>query len=92
MTPAEHLGLPDVGDVRTGVMASRIAAHAADVAKGIKGARAWDDKMAKARKALDWEAQLSLAIDSETATRFRHEKNERQEECCTMCGQFCAYK
>ncbi|MBS3937404.1 MAG: phosphomethylpyrimidine synthase ThiC [Peptococcaceae bacterium] len=92
VTPAEHLGLPDIDDVRTGVMSSRIAAHAADVAKGIKGARAWDDKMAKARKALDWEAQLSLAIDSETATRFRHEKNERQEECCTMCGQFCAYK
>jgi len=92
VTPAEHLGLPNAEDVRIGVIASRIAAHAADIAKGIKNARAWDDQMSQARKALNWEAQLSLAIDRETATRLRHEKNPRQEECCTMCGQFCAYK
>jgi len=92
VTPAEHLGLPDLADVHAGVMAARIAAHAADIAKGVPRAKEWDEKMAKARKALDWEAQLSLAIDPTLARRLRQEKNPQGEECCTMCGQFCAYK
>ncbi|OEH86205.1 phosphomethylpyrimidine synthase [Desulfuribacillus stibiiarsenatis] len=92
VTPAEHLGLPTLEDVKEGVIASRIAAHAADIVKGVKGAREWDLKMAQARKALDWEAQINLAIDPEKASRLRKEKNKDEEECCTMCGQFCAYK
>lgn len=92
VTPAEHLGLPTVEDVREGVMASRIAAHAADIVKGVKGARLRDLEMAKARKALDWEQQIKLALDPGKAAAVRREKNEESEECCTMCGQFCAYK
>jgi len=92
VTPAEHLGLPNLEDVHAGVMAARIAAHAADIAKGVPRAKEWDEKMAKARKALDWEAQLNLAIDPELARKLRQEKNPQGEECCTMCGQFCAYK
>jgi len=92
VTPAEHLGLPNLEDVHAGVMAARIAAHAADIAKGVPRAKEWDEKMAKARKALDWEAQLNLAIDPELASKLRQEKNPQGEECCTMCGQFCAYK
>jgi phosphomethylpyrimidine synthase len=89
VTPAEHLALPDVSDVRQGVMASRIAAHAADVAKGIKGAADWDLRMARARKSLDWEAQADLAIDPELARR-RHGAHQSAGSACTMCGEFCA--
>ena len=71
VTPAEHLRLPDVDDVKEGIVAARIAAHAADLAKGIPGARAWDDAMAEARHKLDWEAQFKLAIDSEKPRRYR---------------------
>ncbi len=92
VTPAEHLGLPTLEDVKEGVIASRIAAHAADIVKGVKGAREWDREMAKARKALDWQKQIDLAIDPERASRIRKEKNEDSQECCTMCGKFCAYK
>jgi len=92
VTPAEHLGLPSLDDVHAGVMAARIAAHAADIAKGVSRAKEWDDKMATARKALDWEAQIMLAIDPALARRLRQEKNPQGENCCTMCGQFCAYK
>lgn len=92
VTPAEHLGLPGVEDVREGVIASRIAGHSADIVKGIKGARAWDLEMAKARKALDWEKQIELAIDPVKALQIRKNKNEDSQECCTMCGKFCAYK
>lgn len=92
VTPAEHLGLPNIDDVREGVIASRIAAHAADIAKGVNGARQWDKEMAKARKALDWEKQIELAIDPVKASKLRKEKNEDSQECCTMCGKFCAYK
>lgn len=92
VTPAEHLGLPTLDDVKEGVIASRIAAHAADIVKGVKGAREWDLEMAKARKALDWQKQIDLAIDPDRASRIRKEKNEDSQECCTMCGKFCAYK
>ena len=73
MTPAEHLCLPNANDVREGIVAFKIAAHAADIAKGLPGARDWDDKMAHARKALDWEAMFDLAIDPEKARRYRAE-------------------
>ena len=92
VTPAEHLGLPSREDVHQGVIAARIAAHAADVAKGVSGAWAWDEKMSRARKALDWDAQVSLAIDPERAQSLRRARNATTETCCSMCGQFCAYK
>lgn len=92
VTAAEHLGLPTGEEVREGVIASRIAAHAADLVKGVKGAREWDLEMAKARKALNWEKQIALAMDPVKASRLRKEKNEGDQECCTMCGRFCAYK
>lgn len=92
VTPAEHLGLPTAQDVKEGVIAARIAAHAADIAKGLKGAWDWDKKMAKARKALDWQKQIALSIDPEKAAQLRKEKNEDSQECCTMCGKYCAYK
>jgi phosphomethylpyrimidine synthase len=92
VTPAEHLGLPTMEDVKEGVIASRIAAHAADIVKGVKGAKEWDLEMAKARKNLDWERQIQLAIDPVKADRMRKEKNTDTQDCCTMCGKFCAYK
>ena len=92
VTPAEHLGLPDLKDVREGVIAARIAAHAADLAKGNAQAWEWDLKMARARKALDWEAQLDLAIDPDKAREFRRSKNKEDEEACSMCGDYCAVK
>ncbi|MCL5046072.1 MAG: phosphomethylpyrimidine synthase ThiC, partial [Actinobacteria bacterium] len=92
VTPAEHLGLPSAQDVREGVIAARIAAHAADLAKGVKGAWAWDLEMARARKALDWEAQFRLAIDPEKPRRFRMERNPDGSEACSMCGKHCAMK
>jgi phosphomethylpyrimidine synthase len=92
VTPAEHLGLPTMEDVKEGVIASRIAAHAADLVKGVKGAWEWDRQMAKARKNLDWEKQIALAIDPQKAGKMRKEKNEDSQKYCTMCGKFCAYQ
>lgn len=92
VTPAEHLALPTLEDVHEGVIASRIAAHAADIVKGIPGAREWDLKMAKARKALDWDAQLQLAIDPEKAKAKRGARNAKGTEACSMCGDYCAMK
>lgn len=92
VTPAEHLGLPDLNDVREGVIAARIAAHAADLAKGNKQAWAWDNAMAKARKELDWPEQLRLALDPVKATEYRNKKNKSDEEACSMCGDYCAVK
>ncbi len=92
VTPAEHLRLPDEADVREGLVAFKIAAHAADVAKGLPGARDWDDKMAAARKALDWEAMFDLAIDPEKARRYRAQAAPEKEDTCSMCGNFCAVK
>ncbi|WP_088553881.1 phosphomethylpyrimidine synthase ThiC [Calderihabitans maritimus] len=92
VTPAEHLGLPSIDDVREGVIAARIAAHAADVVKGIPGAREWDEKMARARKELNWEEQIRLAIDPEKARRYREQRNIGNAEACSMCGDFCAMK
>jgi len=92
VTPAEHLGLPDLADVREGVIATKIAAHAADIAKGLPQAWAWDLKMAQARKKLDWPAQLSLALDPVKAKAYRRSKNKEGEEACSMCGEYCAVK
>jgi len=92
VTPSEHLRLPDVQDVRDGVIASRIAAHAADIAKGVKGAMAKDIAMAKCRKKLDWEGQFALALDPDKARQFRADSPVSDHGACTMCGEFCAYK
>jgi len=81
-----------VNDVREGVIASRIAAHAADIAKGVKGAMERDTMMARCRKKLDWEGQFSLALDPERARRLRAESGVADHGACTMCGEFCAYK
>lgn len=92
VTPAEHLALPNVEDVKQGIIASKIAAHAADIAKGVRGAREIDDRMAEARANLDWEAQWECAIDPETAKRVREERAPEVEDSCSMCGKFCAIR
>ena len=92
VTPAEHLGLPNVDDVREGVIYCRIAAHAADIAKGLDGASDWDDLISAARKKLDWEAQLSLAIDPEKATEMRTSRMSSDLKECSMCGEYCSIK
>ena len=92
VTPAEHLRLPDVNDVKEGIIASKIAAHAADIAKGIKGARDWDDAMSTARKKLDWEEMFKLSIDPEKARNYRDTAKPEKEDTCSMCGNFCAVK
>lgn len=92
VTPAEHLRLPNLADVKEGIIASRIAAHAADIAKGIKGARDWDDQMSAARKKLDWETMFDLSMDPEKARRYRAEAKPEKEDTCSMCGNFCAVK
>lgn len=89
VTPAEHLGLPEVEDVRQGVIASRIAAHAADIAKGVKRADQWDLKMSLARKNLDWAAQAQLSLDPDKAREVRGKRGSRGD-ACSMCGDFCA--
>jgi len=91
VTPAEHLKLPEVEDVIDGVVASRIAAHAADLALGIPGAADWDLQMSQARRALDWPTQLKLSINPDKAQHYR-ELSQAKEDQCTMCGKFCAMK
>jgi len=92
VTPGEHLKLPDLEDVRQGVVAARIAGHAADIAKGLPGAAEWDAAMSGARKNLDWNKQIALSMDPEYARRIRDEGNPPADETCTMCGEFCAMK
>jgi len=92
VTPAEHLKLPSPEDVREGVIASRIAAHAADIVRGHQGAVAWDFEMSKARKALDWDKQISLSIDPSKAKAYRKSSQPSSHKVCTMCGEFCAIK
>lgn len=89
LTPSEHLRLPTVDDVREGVIITRIAAHAADIAKGISGALDKDIEMARARKKLNWEKQISLSIDPEKARLYRKESKITGDKC-TMCGKYCA--
>ena len=92
VTPGEHLKLPNAADVRQGVVTTRIAAHAADIAKGIPGAKEWDVAMSRARKDLDWEEQLRLALDPEHARALREEGRPDSEEVCSMCGEYCAIR
>ena len=92
VTPAEHLRLPTLEDMKEGVIASRIAAHAADIAKGIPGARQWDDDMSEARRSLDWDQMFGLAVDPDKARRYRAESRPGHEDSCTMCGKMCAVR
>ncbi len=93
VTPAEHLKLPDENDVKEGVIATRIAAHAADLARGNPIAWEWDRKMAEARRDLNWEAQLLLSMDKEKARLYRESSMPSMDkETCTMCGEFCSIK
>lgn len=92
VTPAEHLRLPSVEDVKEGIIASKIAAHAADVAKGVKGAINWDHEMAEARRTLDWEKMFDVSIDPEKARRYRADSTPEREDTCTMCGKMCAIR
>jgi phosphomethylpyrimidine synthase len=89
VTPSEHLSLPEPDDVREGVIATRLAAHAGDIVKGVKGARDWDLKMSIARKNLDWQEQIKLALDPVRATKSRAQ-HDTTGSGCSMCGQYCA--
>lgn len=92
VSPTEHLGLPDIEDVKIGVIASKIAAHAADIARGIKGARDIDDRMSKARADLNWEEMFKTALDPETAKRIRNKCHPGDPNVCSMCDKFCSVK
>ena len=92
VTPAEHLRLPDENDVREGIVASKIAAHAADIALGLPGARDRDNAMADARHKLDWSAQFALALDPEKAERFYNQVPPTERHTCSMCGKMCAVR
>ena len=92
VTPSEHLKLPSVEDVREGVIATRIAGHAADIARGNKKALQRNMEMAKARMAFDWEKQIELSLDPVKARRYHEEGKSGEEDVCTMCGEFCAIK
>lgn len=92
VTPAEHLRLPDLNDMKEGIIASKIAAHAADIAKGIPGAIDWDNKMSKARADIDWETMFNLALDPDKARKYRESSKPHDEESCTMCGKMCSMR
>lgn len=92
VTPAEHLRLPDLSDVKEGIIASKIAAHAADIANGIKGARDIDNKMADSRHKLDWDAMFEVAIDKEKAKRYYESTPVSERHTCSMCGKMCAVR
>lgn len=89
VTPSEHVSLPEPEDVKQGVIASRIAAHAADIVKGVKGARDWDYEMSVARKKLDWETQERLSLDPQRFQKL-HSRFLTNGSTCSMCGEFCA--
>jgi phosphomethylpyrimidine synthase len=92
VTPTEHLSLPSPADVRSGVMTARIAAHAADIAKGIKSAWEWDKKMSQFRRKRDWEGQFSTCIDPTVARSIREKGRPQNEEVCSMCAEYCVFK
>jgi len=92
VTPAEHLRLPTLEDMKEGIIASKIAAHAGDLAKGIPDADEWDLKMSKARQRLDWDEMFNLSIDDEKARRYRKESSPEHEDSCTMCGKMCSMR
>jgi phosphomethylpyrimidine synthase len=92
VTPAEHLRLPDLQDMKEGIIAARIAAHAGDIAKAIPGAMDWDNAMSRARRELDWQKMIELAMDPEKAMAYRESSKPIDQEVCTMCGDLCAVK
>ena len=92
VTPAEHLALPNIEDVKQGIIASKIAAHAADIAKKIPHSRDIDDSMGEARRNLDWEGQWACALDPEYAKKIREERKPEYDDTCSMCGKFCAVR
>ncbi|MDD5347533.1 MAG: phosphomethylpyrimidine synthase ThiC, partial [Candidatus Omnitrophica bacterium] len=92
VTPAEHLRHPSLDDVREGVIASRIAAHAADIARGLPGSIEWDRYISKARKARDWKKQISLSLDPAKARKYRRSSKPGISDVCTMCGKYCSIK
>jgi phosphomethylpyrimidine synthase len=92
VTPSEHIALPDVNQVREGVLVTRIAAHAADLVRRRESAARWDYKISEARSQLDWQEQFRLSLDPEKARKIREKRSPSQEEVCTMCGEFCAIK
>ena len=91
VTPSEHLGLPDIDDVKEGTIASKIAAHVADIGKGVKGAIDIDKRMSLFRKALDWKNQQRFAIDPYKIKKYRN-SGSKLEDTCSMCGKYCAMK
>lgn len=92
VTPAEHLRLPNLDDVKEGIIATKIAAHSGDIAKKIPGAMDWDNKMSKARQELDWDKMFDLCIDPEKAKRYRKESTPEHNDSCTMCGKMCSMR
>lgn len=92
VTPSEHIRLPSIDDVKEGVIVSKLAAHAADIAKGIKGAMDADIKMAKCRKALDWNGQIAMSLNPDKVREWRAEVPPTESEVCSMCGEFCAIR
>jgi len=92
VTPSEHIRLPSIDDVKEGVIVSKLAAHAADIAKGIKGAMDADMKMAKCRKALDWNGQIAMSLNPDKVRAWRAEVPPTETEVCSMCGEFCAIR
>ncbi|MFU0799367.1 MAG: phosphomethylpyrimidine synthase ThiC [Xylanivirga thermophila] len=92
VTPAEHLRLPNLDDMKEGIIATKIAAHSGDLAKGIDGVEKWDYKMSCARRELDWEKMFELSIDPEKARRYRKESIPEEKDSCTMCGKICAVR
>lgn len=92
VTPAEHLRLPDINDVKEGIIATKIAAHAADIAKGIPNARNWDNQMSDARQKIDWETMFELAIDGEKAKAYYESTPPEDKHTCSMCGKMCAVR
>ncbi len=92
VTPTEHLSLPSPADVRSGVMAARIAAHAADIAKGIKSAWEWDKRMSQFRRKRDWEGQFNTCIDPVIARNIRERGRPQNDEVCSMCAEYCVFK
>ena len=92
VTPSEHLRLPDINDVKEGVITTKLAAHAADVAKGLKRSVERDNRMSKARRERNWKRQISLALNPEKAVRLRRSSKPLIKDVCTMCGEYCAIK
>jgi len=90
VTPAEHLRLPDMDDVREGVIATRIAAHSGDLVKGVRAAKVWNDEMSRYRKALNWEGMYAMAMDPDKARRYKEESEAAGSNVCTMCGSLCS--